>query len=183
MRSYKRGEQCRRENFVRKPVGKILLMITTLTAGMGLTAASGVVTGTPSIRTQRSSHSEVTTLAPGSAARKRLFDAMRPAFEKELHQKVIFTAPTLRVSQGWAFVTGQPLQPNQKPIDYRKTKYWEARKYGSMSNDYCALLRSVGGNRWKLVTYHIGQTDVFWQDWPQKYHAPAAIFDLPVRSQ
>jgi len=104
---------------------------------------------------------------------------MRPAFEKELHQKVIFTAPTLRVTQGWAFVTGQPLQPNQKPIDYRKTKYWEARQHGSMSNDYCALLRSTGGNRWKLVTYHIGQTDVFWEDWPQKFHAPPALFKEP----
>lgn len=138
--------------------------------------------------------SKVISLPEGDAERKKIFNAMRPAFEKELHQKIIFTAPTCRVSEGWAFVIGEPLQPNQKPIDYRKTAYSEAQKEGAFSGQYTALLhaitvkmRSTSGKghttiskQWKLVTYNIGASDVVWEDWPKKFHAPPALFKMPL---
>lgn len=157
----------------------------TITASL-LFMASGTLLITP-LSAWSAGHgggqSRVTTLAPGSTARKRLFDTLRPSYERDLHQKVIFTAPTLRVTQGWAFVTGQMHQPNGKFIDYNKTKYKEDAKEGIISYDYCALLRSLPGNRWKIVAYHFGETDVYWEDWAQKYHAPAVLFKLPAMSQ
>ena len=43
--------------------------------------------------------------------------------EKDLGQPVIFKCREFRVHQDFAFLIAQPLQPNGKPIDYRKTRY------------------------------------------------------------
>ena len=100
---------------------------------------------------------------------------MRPAFEKDLKQKVIFQVDRLKVQRGWAFLVGQPRQPNGKPINYKHTAYQEAIANGAFGGDYCALLHKTK-DRWKLVTYRIGMTDVPWVTWDRDYHAPPAIF-------
>lgn len=159
------------------------ILLTGVTCLAGMAGSLAITPHAAQGAVRAGGQGKVTTLAPGSAARKRLFDTIRPSYEKELHQKVIFTAPTLRVTQGWAFVTGTMRQPNGKFIDYSRTKFKEASKVGGISYNYCALLRSLPGNRWKLVTYHIGETDVFWEDWPQRFHAPAVLFKEPVTTQ
>ena len=111
----------------------------------------------------------------GEPIRKSLFNAMRPVFEKELKQKVIFQVSKLKVQHGWAFVFGRPLRPNGKPLDYSRTAFKEAIAQGAFGGDYCALLHK-STDRWKLVTYRIGMTDVPWVTWDKNYHAPSAIF-------
>jgi hypothetical protein len=111
----------------------------------------------------------------GDPIRKTLFKTMRPAFEKDLQQKVIFQVDKLKVQRGWAFLVGTPLRPNGKPIDYNRTVYKEAIAQGAFGGGYCALLHKTN-DRWKLVTYRIGMTDVPWESWDKQYHAPPAIF-------
>ena len=110
----------------------------------------------------------------GDPVRKTLFNVMRPTFEKELKQKVVFQVATIRLYNNWAFLSGKPLQANQKPIDYRKTSHQEDIKQGAFDDGYCALLHKING-QWKLVTYNIGATDVTYADWWKRFHAPKAV--------
>ena len=111
----------------------------------------------------------------GDPIRKMLFQTMRPAFEKDLKQKVIFQVGQLKVQRGWAFLVGRPRQPNGKPVNYKRTAYQEAIANGAFDDGYSALLHKING-KWKLVTYNIGATDVVWEPWAKQYHAPPAIF-------
>ncbi len=117
---------------------------------------------------------KVTTPKVGDPIRKALFNAMRPAFEKDLKQKVIFQVDVLKMLNGWAFITGKPRQPDQSPINYKKTRYQADIKEGAFDDGYCALLHNTNG-KWKLVTYEIGATDVAYAGWAKQYHAPKAI--------
>ena len=110
----------------------------------------------------------------GDPIRKILFNAMRPAFEKDLKQKVIFQVRVIRLYKDWAFLEGTPLQPNQKPINYKKTVYQGAINGDMFDDGYSALLHKTNG-QWKLVTYDIGATDVSYGDWWKRFHAPKAV--------
>ena len=59
------------------------------------------------------------TPAKDSAERKAVLDALRPSVEKDLEQKVVFMIDHLAVKDGFAFLTGRPVQPDGKAIDYR----------------------------------------------------------------
>ena len=111
----------------------------------------------------------------GDPIRKTLFNVMRPAFEKELKQKVIFQVQQIRLYRNWAFVGGRPLQPNQKPIDYRKTAHQADIDNGAFDDGYCALLHKING-QWKLVTHNIGATDVVYAEWWREFKAPKPVF-------
>ena len=117
---------------------------------------------------------QVTMPKPGDPLRKTLFNAMRPTFERELKQKVIFQVDQIRVYQGWAFLSGEPRRPDQGPLVYKRTAYGDAVRADLFSYDYNALLHKSGG-RWKLVTYSIGATDVVYADWWKRFHAPKAV--------
>lgn len=111
---------------------------------------------------------------PGDPIRKTLFNAMRPAFERELKQKVIFEVAIIRVCQDWAFLLGRPLQPSQKPINYKLVPGGQEVIEGRVDDGYSALLHKING-KWKLVTYNLGATDVVWGDWWKRFHAPKAV--------
>ncbi len=121
-----------------------------------------------------------TTPKPGSADRKAILDALRITIEKDLKQKVVFQVDHLRVLNGWAFYSGRPLTPAGKAIDYRKTKYRGALEDGAFDDWACGLLRK-SGNKWKMVTFAIGATDVVWDGWDKQYKAPRSIFPYPQR--
>ncbi len=110
----------------------------------------------------------------GDPIRKTLFNAMRPAFEKDLNQKVIFKVDEIRVYQNWAYVGGEPLRPDQGPLDYKRTKYAGAVQAEIFGYDYSALLHKINGS-WKLVTFDIGATDVVYADWWKRFRAPKAV--------
>ena len=110
-----------------------------------------------------------------SAERKAILDALRPAVEKELEQKVVFVIGHLAVKDGFAFLTGRPTQPSGQKIDYRKTRYRQDLEEGVFDDNLSALLRDEGAG-WKVVTYAMGSTDVPWVGWAEKYSAPKEIF-------
>ncbi|MBS9534516.1 hypothetical protein KIH27_13060 [Mycobacterium sp. M1] len=85
----------------------------------------------------------------------------------------------LRVSQGWAFLWAQILQPDGQLIDYSGTPFAVAAANGGKSKMYAALLHQ-NGDAWDLTASRVGPTDVAWDGWSREYGAPAAIFtDLP----
>lgn len=117
----------------------------------------------------------VTSPKQGSAARKGILDALRVPIEKDLKQRVMFKVDHLKVSGNWAFMSGKNLTAAGKKIDYRKTRYKDAIDSGAFDDWTCALLKREG-NKWKVLRYSIGATDVVWDGWFREFRAPKAIF-------
>jgi hypothetical protein len=115
------------------------------------------------------------TPAPNSPERKAIMDTLRAPVEKELKQKVIFRIRRLKVQNGWAFLDGEPKQPDGKPVDYRNTRHQTSIEAGAFDDGILALLRKEKG-AWRVVVYDIGSTDYPAPSWQQKYNAPAGIF-------
>lgn len=121
--------------------------------------------------------SSVQKPAPGSKLRKAVLDGLRPSIEKDLKQKVIFKVDTIRVYQGWAFVHVYPIQPNGKPINFKKTKYAESLEQGMFDGDSTYALLKQSGSKWRVKEFAIGPTDVVWSNWMEAPHyAPRAVF-------
>jgi len=113
----------------------------------------------------------------GSPERKALFEALRPAIERDLEQKVVFKVDHLAVQNGWAFYYGEPQQPGGKPIDYRRGRYRDRLEQGALDAQMAALLRQQKG-KWRVIQYAVGPTDVAWADWDKQFGAPPAIFKM-----
>lgn len=113
----------------------------------------------------------------GSPERKAILDALRVPIEKELKQSVIFKIDHFKVQSDWAFVLGQPQQPDGSRLDYSGTVYQKAVDAGAFDDGVIGLLRNTNG-KWRVVQYVIGATDVPYVDWDKKYRAPRAIFKL-----
>jgi hypothetical protein len=111
----------------------------------------------------------------GDPERQAIMDALRVPVKRELKKEVIFKIDALKVQGGWAFVRGVPKSPDGGPMDYRGTIYQENIRQGVFDDWFCALLRRRG-DKWQVVTYSIGATDVAYEGWDEKYHAPRAIF-------
>jgi hypothetical protein len=111
----------------------------------------------------------------GSVERKALVDALRIPVEKELRKKVVFKIDHLKVLDDWAFIRGIPLQPDGNAMDYQGTPHQEAIKEGMFDDGICALLKKQG-DKWTVIIYQIGATDVPWVGWSEEYKAPASIF-------
>jgi hypothetical protein len=122
-----------------------------------------------------SAYAQAYTPKTGSLERKALMDALRIPVEKELGKKVIFKIDQLKVLDDWAFMRGIPQQPNGSAMDYRGTSHEEAIKDGIFDDGICALLKRQG-DKWTVIAYQIGATDVPWVTWGEDYKAPAAIF-------
>jgi len=115
------------------------------------------------------------TPARNSAERKALMDTLRPSIEREIGKKVVFKVNKLKVQNGWAFLYADPVKPDGSPVDYHGTKFEDAVKHGMFGGGVGALFHKRSG-RWRVVTYVIGPTDVAWEDWDTRYHAPSSIF-------
>jgi hypothetical protein len=102
-------------------------------------------------------------------------DAMRVPIRKVLKKDVIFKIDELKVMNGWAFVRGVPKNPDGSAMDYSGTVYQASKNEGAFDDWFCALLRKRG-DRWQVIKYSIGATDVVYDGWDQEFHAPSAIF-------
>ena len=102
-------------------------------------------------------------------------DALRGPVERDLKFPVIFevsdSAYLFRVVGDWAFIDAQFLHKNGDPMG---DAYY---KDGEFSDTVQALLHRVGG-KWKVVTHVTGATDVEWEDWAKKYHAPPEVMNI-----
>jgi len=111
----------------------------------------------------------------GSAERKAIMDALRKPVETDLNRPVLFRVPppsNFRAQNGWAFLTAQLRKPDGAPMDFRGTRYADREHH---SDGVDALLHRTGG-RWRVVSFAMCPTDVEWEGWSKKYHAPPAIF-------
>lgn len=111
----------------------------------------------------------------GSAERSAILDAVRVPVEKELGPRVVFVVRTLRMGEGWAFLSAEPQRPSGAPIDYRLTPYAEDVAADVFGGEVAALLRWEDG-AWVLRAYSLGHTDVVWDTWDQDFGAPRALF-------
>jgi hypothetical protein len=118
---------------------------------------------------------KVYTPAKGSAERTAILNALRVPVEKELKQKIQFSVENFKSNGTWAFLSGEPQNPNGGRPNYKRTKYQEAIDADMFDNNFFALLKKTGG-KWKVVTYAIGCTDVCYATWWKDYKAPKAIF-------
>jgi hypothetical protein len=119
---------------------------------------------------------EVSHPGPGTAPRKAILDGLRPWIEDDLKQKVIFIVGDMRVLSDWAFVRVTPVRPDSKPIDFTKTKYKEAMQEGMFDGATTYALLRKKGDRWAVLTFRIGPTDVCWAGWENPpYGAPRKI--------
>ncbi len=115
------------------------------------------------------------TPSPGDPERKAIMDALRTPVERELHKRVVFKVDQLKVQEGWAFMRGTPLRPDNSPMDYRGTLYQQALDDGVFDDWICALFHWRNGE-WQVVQYVIGATDVIYEDWGRRFGAPTGIF-------
>ena len=112
---------------------------------------------------------------PGSSQRRAILDAFRPRIEAEVGPPVVFVVSVLRVSGNWAFVQATPKRPGGVDIDWKRTKFREDFEKDFMSDIVMGLLK-YDDAKWSLVEYVIGPTDVFWENWQQKYRLPRQLF-------
>ena len=127
------------------------LVIVSVAAGLMLVA------GIAPAPAQRSPVNATAAPAPGSAQRRAILDALRPAIERRLGPDVEFVVRDMRVANGWAFVTADPQRRGGRPIDGRR--YF--REFDEMDGlTVTALLRF--GTRWTLVDHAVGATDAWY---------------------
>ncbi|HEY9881378.1 MAG TPA: hypothetical protein V6D29_23175 [Leptolyngbyaceae cyanobacterium] len=107
--------------------------------------------------------------------RRAIADALRLPVERELKQKVVFKIDHLGVQNNWAFLKGVPQQPNGEAISYKGTSYQAAVDAGAFDDGIVALLHKRE-DKWQVVKYVIGATDVPYVEWDKEYQAPSAIF-------
>lgn len=111
--------------------------------------------------------------ARGSAERKTVLNAVRPLLEARVGAPVEFVVDWMRVGGGWAFVGLAPQRPGGAAIDLRQTTYGEQSEWMDGLQTY-ALLR-YQYDRWNLIDFAVGPTDVFWQGDPLYAQLPNGL--------
>lgn len=125
-------------------------------AGLAL-AVSGIAT--PALA-QRGPVNATAPAAQGSAQRRAILDAMRPAVENRLGRNVEFRVTRITVRGGWALVIAEPQRRGGGRINPRQ--YFAADELEYMDGlTINAVLRHTGRG-WTLVDHAIGPTDVWY---------------------
>lgn len=118
---------------------------------------------------------EAHTPKTGTKERTDILNAIRDPLEDALKQPIIFRVDHLKVQDGWAFLIGTPRTKDDKPIDYKNTRFqWEAEEADEI---LVSLMRFKRG-RWYVVTHGLFSTDVWWIGLDKEYGAPTAIFPV-----
>ncbi len=100
---------------------------------------------------------------PGTAQRRAILDAIRPAVEARLGTDVEFVVRRLNVRRGWALVFADPQRPGGGLIDGRGVFPDDDLEFMD-GITVTAVLRFRGG-RWTLVEHRFGATDVWYSDY------------------
>lgn len=132
--------------------------IATILASFALAVAATMGGAATPALAQRAS--ATAPAAPGSAQRRAILDALRPAVEAQIGPNVEFVVREIRVVRGWAFVMAEPQRWGRGAIDgHRYFPYFD--EMGGLT--VTALLRYRNGG-WQLVEQAIGATDVWFCD-------------------
>lgn len=119
-------------------------------------------------------------LGVGDPLRPVILNALRPAIVADLGQPVKFVVQTLRTQGDWAWVVARPQRPDGREIDFRTTRHRERIEQGVFDGPVLYALMQRREQRWTVVDFVIGPTDVTWAGWPEEYGAPAAMLGLPT---
>lgn len=111
--------------------------------------------------------------ARGTSERKNILDAVRPMMEARVGPPVEFVVNWMRSGYGWAFVQVSPQRPGGGVIDPYRTTFASQAEYMDGLVTY-ALLR-YQFNRWNLIDFAVGPTDVFWQGDPLYAQVPPGL--------
>lgn len=128
------------------------------------------------------------TPAEGTALRKLLLDTIRVPTEQHLGQRVVFKVNTLRATDTWAFFVGVAVQPDGRPVDYRKSKPFKQDPKttkaildsGNLYGGVDALLEKDGA-KWKIIAITYDATDVHWHDYDRRFGAPRKLIVDPIK--
>jgi len=98
--------------------------------------------------------------APGSAQRRTILDALRPAIERRLGPNVEFVIDRIAVKDGWALVIADPQRRGGGKID--PARYFSAEERDFMDGLTVNGILRFSGRGWTLVDHAIGPTDVWY---------------------
>lgn len=115
---------------------------------------------------------------PDSPAGQAIAAPAVAALKTELGKPATLAVEAINVSGPWAFVYGGIRGADGGQFDFRGTPLAEGAAEGFVSRTYAALLNHRGG-QWTVTEQAVGPTDVAWQDWPQRYGAPASLVAIP----
>lgn len=101
---------------------------------------------------------------PGTPLRAELFDLIRPRAEKLTGKPVKFSG-SMRRAGDWVFFLGQIVDKKGSSILIGDAE----------SSDAMALWKKES-DRWRVIEFHAGFTDVFFVDYPEKYRLPKDLF-------
>lgn len=107
--------------------------------------------------------------------RKPILDAVRASVEGTLGIKVVFVVDRIRVFGDWGFASLHPRDAAGSRLDYRRTRIAKDFDPEQDSDLVGALVRRQDGS-WTLVESALLPTDVYWEEWEQKYKLPRAMF-------
>ncbi len=111
--------------------------------------------------------------ARGTAERSAILNAIRPLAEAHFGAPVEFVVSWLRAGGGWAFAGVAPQRPGGAPIDLRTTVYASEADYMDGLQTYVLLRYQY--DRWNVVDFAVGPTDVFWHGHPLYRQVPPGL--------
>lgn len=114
--------------------------------------------------------------AKGSAERKAILDAIRPAIEAQMRTPVEFQINVMLSDGEWAFISANPQHPGGGEIDMEKTAFAGKSDIMDGLTTY-ALVRFAKG-RWNHVDDIVGPTDVAYMSWLELYQVPKAVIGM-----
>lgn len=118
---------------------------------------------------------QVVLVERGSPQRKIILDAVRAPVERWLGIRVIFLVERLAIFGDWAYADLRPRNEAGKRIDYRRTRI--AKDFDpEQDSDTLGFLLRRNGASWSVVEDALLPTDVFWEEWQQKYKLPRELF-------
>ena len=132
--------------------------------------ATGVVMALAAFVIATSAHAQSCTV-PQGATRANILNVVRAPVAGDLGGLIEFKVERARLCGPFAFVVATPQRPGGAEIHWKGTPC-----EGDTSHLVGALLRQRGGV-WKLLDYALCPADVAWVDWPEKYKAPAILFE------
>ncbi|QFT31326.1 hypothetical protein FIV00_12610 [Labrenzia sp. THAF82] len=142
---------------------KLKQLVTKTSASLVLLVCLGIQAGAQSVYEP----------ARGTPERGDILNAVRPMLEARVGPPVEFVVDWMRAGNGWAFVQVSPQRPGGGTIDLRSTTYAQQAEYMDGLATF-ALLR-FQYNRWNLIDFVVGPTDVFWHGDPLYGRLPQGL--------
>ena len=112
-----------------------------------------------------------------SKDRKEILEGLKKKVQPDLKLLPKLVVKHLYVKDGFAYFVGHVKDSNGKDIDFRKTAYKNEVEAGVFDGDNTNALLKKSGNKWKVLTFVIGPSDVPWGCWWKEFNAPKEIFN------